>query len=170
MGPRGFSLIELMVTVSVLAILLALGLPSFQSSLQSNRVSTANNELVAAFALARSEAIRNTQGSGVCPSVSGTECDEDGQWSDGWIIWNDENSNGELDDDEEVVRIRQAIRRIDFSGDASPIAFDSRGRLLDGGDVQIDFQPNQCPEGRELKRSLSINASGQVKTSREACG
>lgn len=168
MRCRGFSLIELMVTIAVLAILLTIGLPSFQGSLQSNRVTTVNNELVAALSLSRSEAIRNTRGSGICPSKGGVECDGD-DWSDGWIVWADENGDGELDDDEEILRVRQASQKLDFSGHSNAVAFDSRGRLRATSAVEISLQPEGCSAGRELKRALRINAVGQVTTLREEC-
>lgn len=168
MRCRGFSLIELMVTIAVLAILVAIGFPSFHSSLQSNRVTTANNELVAALSLSRSEAIRNARGSGICPSKGGEECDGD-DWSDGWIVWADENGDGTLDNDEEVLRVRQASQRLAFGGHSSAVTFDSRGRLRTAGGVQITLQPDDCEEDRELKRALRVNAVGQVTTLREKC-
>ena len=59
---NGFTLVELMVTVAVLAILSTIAYPSFQSTIRSNRVATTTNELIASLALARSEAIKNTHG------------------------------------------------------------------------------------------------------------
>ncbi len=67
----GFTLVELMVTVAMLAILSAIAFPSFQSTLRSNRVATATNEMIAAIALARSEAVRNNRGSSICASSDG---------------------------------------------------------------------------------------------------
>lgn len=55
---NGFTLVELMVTVAVLAILSTIAYPSFQSTIRSNRVATTTNELIASLALARSEAIK----------------------------------------------------------------------------------------------------------------
>lgn len=57
----GFTLIELMVTLTVLAILLALAIPSFAQLLAANRVSTETSELIASLNLARSEAVRRGQ-------------------------------------------------------------------------------------------------------------
>jgi len=64
---RGFSLVELMVTIAVLAILLAIGIPSFASLIASNRLTSATNELVAALQTARTEAIRRNVRVTVCP-------------------------------------------------------------------------------------------------------
>src|SRR5690554_4349780 len=87
MRQRGFSLIELMVTVALLAILLAMGLPSFQGSLRSNRVATATNELIAAINLARIEAMRSPNGAALCASDDGSTCATGASWNDGWLVW-----------------------------------------------------------------------------------
>ena len=68
---KGFTLVELMVTVAVLAILSTIAYPSFKSSIRSNRVATGGNEALALIALARSEGVRNKQGGGVCGSSTG---------------------------------------------------------------------------------------------------
>ena len=126
----GFTLIELMVTISVLAILLALGLPSFQSSLRSNRVATATNEMIASISLARSEAIRSTRGGGVCASADGAACG--GTWSDGWLVWADANANGGLDAGETGLRYSRGDARLSASGPAAASACDARGRRRGG--------------------------------------
>lgn len=85
---RGFSLVELMVTIAVLAILLAIGIPSFASLIASNRLTSATNELVAALQTARTEALRRNARVTVCPAASGaTACS--GAWRDGWMAFVD---------------------------------------------------------------------------------
>lgn len=66
---RGFTLIELMVTVSVLAIILSIAVPSFQSIINGNRLTGAVNEAAAIVQSARMEALRRNQRVSVCPTV-----------------------------------------------------------------------------------------------------
>lgn len=75
-SPRqaGFTLLELMITVAVLAIVLAVGIPSFQGITNRNRLSAITNEVVAAMQLTRMEAIRRNQRVVMCPTTDGSTC------------------------------------------------------------------------------------------------
>ncbi len=84
----GFTLVELMVTIAVLAILLAIGIPAFASLIAANRLTSATNELVASLQTARTEAIRRNARVTVCPAAPGaTACS--GDWRDGWMAFVD---------------------------------------------------------------------------------
>ena len=54
----GFTLVELMITLAIAGILVAVGIPSFNSTISSNRLTSYANELVTALNLARSEAVK----------------------------------------------------------------------------------------------------------------
>lgn len=86
---RGMTLIELMVGITITGLLLAIGVPSFQSTIASSRLTSVNNELVSTLALARSEAIRRGTRVTVCKSTSGTSCITSGGWQQGWIVFVD---------------------------------------------------------------------------------
>lgn len=73
-GQAGFTLIELMVTIAVLAIVLAIAVPSFQGITNRNRLSAITNELVAAIQLTRAEAIRRNTRVTMCPTTDGSTC------------------------------------------------------------------------------------------------
>ena len=87
-GSRGFTLLELMITLTVAAILLGVGVPSFVDMVRSNRAATNINELSTAFAIARSEAIRRGANVRVCRSSDGATCGA--SWADGWIVFVDD--------------------------------------------------------------------------------
>lgn len=85
---RGFSLIELMVTILVAAILLAIAVPSFRDVIHRNEVSSASNELLASMSYARTEAITRGQLVSMCPSSDSASCTATGQAFDpGWIVY-----------------------------------------------------------------------------------
>ncbi len=81
----GFTLLELMVTVAVVAILAAVATPSLVSVVNSNRLATQANELVASLQIARSEAIRLNNTVTLCRSTDGASCAAAGPWTR-WIV------------------------------------------------------------------------------------
>jgi type IV fimbrial biogenesis protein FimT len=168
----GFTLVELMVTIAIVAILVAVAFPSFESSLRSSRLATASNELMASVSLARSEAIRNPGGAGLCTSVDGMACG--GDWNDGWIVWIDTTDNQLLDAGERVVRYVQSNDRlvlaaVSTSDDETQIHFDPRARVIDNDTYQIELKPDTCPADQELVRTLRVGATGQVHITRGNC-
>jgi type IV fimbrial biogenesis protein FimT len=86
----GFTLIELMVTVAILAVLLVLAVPSFSSTISRSRVASAASSLSVAFTTAKSEAVKRGRSVTVCKSanISAAQptCATSGDWSTGWII------------------------------------------------------------------------------------
>ena len=103
----GFTLIELVVTISVAAILMALAVPSFRSTIQNNRVTGQANEFVTSLTLARSEAIKRGRNATVCISSDGTSC-TGSNWAGGWLVWVDSNGDGVLGAGE-TVRVHEAL-------------------------------------------------------------
>ena len=159
----GFTLLELMVTIAIAAILLAIALPSFQGSLRSNRVATATNELLASLSLARSEAVRNTRGAGVCTSADGAACG--GDWNSGWLVWADTDGDGAVDAGETVVRFTQAKPMLTMTGSATTLAFDPRGRTI-GGQQTIGLRPS---DAATPARCVTISVTGQTRVAQAAC-
>jgi type IV fimbrial biogenesis protein FimT len=107
MRVQGVTLIELLATVSVAAILGALAAPSFKSLiLDSARTATVNNFFHALF-LARSEAIKRGQVVTVCKSADGTTCLTSGEWTQGWIVFvnKDRDERPVRDEGEPVLQV-----------------------------------------------------------------
>lgn len=86
--PRGFTLIELMVTLAILAILTMIALPSFRDSIHRSRVGAASNGLLASLNYARAEAITRGQVVTLCPSADAAACTSGGTaWQAGWMVY-----------------------------------------------------------------------------------
>lgn len=87
-GNRGFTLIELIITLTIIGIMVALAAPGMQSFSSSNRLTTQVNDLLADISLARSEAIKRNVASGVCvTAANGTSCVAAGNWANGWLAY-----------------------------------------------------------------------------------
>lgn len=98
----GFTLVELMVAMAVAAILLALSLPSFNSVINSNRLTGAASDLIVSLQAARADAIRYNRRTVLCLSTNANAaipaCAANGATNaTGWIVFKDANSNGAYD-------------------------------------------------------------------------
>ena len=82
----GFTLVELLITIVVVTILLAAGVPAFQSFIKNNRVTAQTNGLISAIQLARSEALKRGANSGVRQNDQ-ARCTGKDTWTDGWICF-----------------------------------------------------------------------------------
>ncbi len=148
----GFTLIELMVVITVMAALLAVGLPSFKDFITGQRVKTAAFSFVNAAVYARSEAIkRNTDVSMVANA---------GGWKTGWTIMVGANKLGE----QESVGDSVMIRSIDPKPTATQVTYQSSGRLLVAVD---DLQVSDDANGHA--RCISFDLSGLPKSRMGAC-
>jgi type IV fimbrial biogenesis protein FimT len=111
----GFTIIELMVTVSIVAILVSFAAPSFVSMVRRNTITTQTNSFITALNLARSEAIRRGSPVTICKSNNQATClaPADGSWSDGWIIFNNpadaDPDEPTVDGDEVVIKAGQPL-------------------------------------------------------------
>jgi prepilin-type N-terminal cleavage/methylation domain len=85
---RGFTLVELMVTLAVLAILTMVAVPNFRDTIRRSRVSAASNALLVDLHYARAEAINRGQLVSLCPSSNGSSCTAGGvAWEAGWLVY-----------------------------------------------------------------------------------
>ena len=90
----GFSLIELMIALVIIAILAAIATPSFNEMISNNRILSQAQDMTNGFKLARSEAIKRGSAVSVCPSTNGTACSGSNSLDAGWIIFIDSTGPG----------------------------------------------------------------------------
>lgn len=104
---------ELLLVLSVVVIVLAVGVPSLRSFVLDNRRAATVNELNTALNFARSEALKRVQNVAVCrvanAQASPPVCDTGTGWSNGWVVYFDPDNNNAITDDSEVLRRYSAI-------------------------------------------------------------
>ena len=105
----GFTLIELIVTVAVAAILLTVGIPSFQQMMRNNRAAAHMNEMISALNLARSEAAKRGVRVSLCPSTDQATCIDGTNWNNGWIVFTDTSANDSTVTVGTVLRVGEAL-------------------------------------------------------------
>lgn len=106
---RGFTLIELMVSIGILAILIAVAIPSFTSIMVNYRLTSIANTFVANAQLARSEAIKRNGRVTMCKSADGATCVLTGGWEQGWILFQDVDNNAVRGSAEDIIHTESAL-------------------------------------------------------------
>lgn len=171
---RGLTLVELVITVVIIGIVLAVGVPNFTSLVRSNAATSSANEFVAALNTARSEATLRNGGVTLCasdnPQSANPGCSGDsGGWANGWVAWADEDDDGTLDDDDEVIRVWEGLSNdlgLTESNGNAQVAFGSRG----GASADMDFTLE--PTGTcsaEASRTINVSLVGRVEVKRGTC-
>lgn len=157
---KGFTLIELMITLAVAAILLGLAAPSFNEIIKDSRLTTQINSLASSLNLARSESIKRSLTVTVCKSNNQTACV--GNWQDGWIVFEDINDNGTVDAGDTIIRTNSALtngntlvfpgkNRVTYKSDGFAIGYNSTFKLCDN-------------RGYTKAKGLVVSNSGRVRT------
>jgi len=163
---NGFSLVEVIATMAIAAIVLSVGIPSFQSYIQNNRQTIAINELATALQLARNSAISRRVRVTVCKSPDSSNCiagSSTGDWTQGWIIFTDADGNNTRDANEDILRVHGAIQgNVTISGGNNTndrIAFNPNGLLasLNGTITYCDSR------GNSHASALVISRTGRVR-------
>jgi len=164
----GFTLIELMIVIAIVAIFVVVGVPNFQNLIKDNRLSTQANSLVSSLQLARSEALKLRTPVSVCRSTNGTSCaGTQGPWDSGWLVFVDSGTTGTVDTGDTIIKtVGQLGAGNTLRGDAlvnhaisyQPTGLQNSGasnfRLCDGKDQDI-----------AKARQISISATGRVSSS-----
>lgn len=159
----GFTLVELIITLSVAALLLTIGIPSFQNMVKDKRMTSTLDQLLTDLELAKSEAMTRNQSVTICRHngeiASPTSCNNSADWKDGWVIFADSNSDTKVDADE-LIRARGALGADTDLGYSSPtIVFNARG-FVNSTAGTLELCDNR---GYSHGKKLIVSASGFVE-------
>jgi len=165
---RGFTLVELMLTVSLLAIGLTVAAPSFEAIINRNQLTSASNELLHDLLLTRSEALKRETRVTVCKkNADSTDCTTSGDWAQGRLVFVDDDADARVDSGERILAVNEgASGNLVIAGDqdvADYISYDSSGRsrLIDAGHPQQSGTVALSIGGE--KRCLVVSSSGRPR-------
>lgn len=172
---QGFTLIELMIAITVLSILFAVALPSYREFTRNNRVTAAQNDLVTAFTYARSEALRQSTPVTVCASADGDTCSGTSNWATGWIAFTDASGTAaQVNTPDDEVLQRWDGLNVDMKLEASEafVRYAASGMIADSPAVSsfpvtFDIHARDCA-GPKL-RHVEISPVGSLASTKQDC-
>lgn len=154
---KGFTLVELMITVAMMSIMLTVGLPSFQSIIVSSRLTSSTNAMVSALQLARFEALKQHK--------TVTIKKKEANWQGGWDVFVDANENGNMDDKEKLVSYDKINSTVLVTGNGTTydnyVSYDASGRINAIGNFLFKSQ-SEC-------RKIIIAATGRIRIETPSC-
>jgi type IV fimbrial biogenesis protein FimT len=170
----GFTMTELIVTMSIVAILLVIGIPSFRYVTTSNRISSEVNGLLGDLQYARSEAVKEGLPVTVCSSIDGQNCNGGAAWQGGWIVFLDSNGNQAVDPGETVMRVQPQFSSQDTlvpdNGTFSAITFNREGYAATNAAVIVTLELHDSTNTPQWTRCLAITPVGMLTTERVSVG
>jgi type IV fimbrial biogenesis protein FimT len=160
---KGFTIIEVLITIAVAAILLGVAVPSLQNFTANSQVSAASNSILAGLNLARSTAVTSGEEVVICPSADESTC-AGNQWSKGWIVFDNADGNGTLAEAEKIRVVSQS-GNLTGSEYENSIVFEQDGTTTLSGDIKIKVcfgdtdVTNQC-------REVTVTPFGVISSSK----
>ncbi len=159
----GFSLVELLICIAILAILLGLAIPGYSSFVQKNRANQVINQLSHAINLGRSTAIITQRMVTFCRSEDGLSCG--GNWQDGSILFTDQNADREINGDDQLIL---HIPMLELPGTLKWRSFQNRQYLQLTPLGFTNYQNGNftyCPENNDatLAQQIVISRTGRIR-------
>lgn len=170
----GVTLVELISTLSILGILLTMAIPGYSHWVQAGLLKSEAHLWITTLQTSRSEAINRSTRMALCPSFDRLQCNPLARWSDGWILFSDENSNWQRDGAEELFRAGPP-----FSKDVSVttgahlkdgMAYTAQGTPRGKGGLGNGTFRFCDPGGKTGSWEIVINNTGRIRSQRSSPG
>lgn len=171
---RGFTLLELLTATVLLGALLVTAPAAYGDWMSAQQLANHTRYLADTLHVARSEAIKHGYRVNVCKSRDGRQCDARAAWQSGWIMFVDENRDGEVEGEEQVIRREgHAPEGITITANhpvADYVSYTSLGhaRLLSGALQMGTFVV--CKRGQDaLKVVIANSGRARIDKTHERC-
>jgi len=175
---NGFTLVELLITIAVLAVVIAIGVPSLNRYAENNRSTAQVNLVSGTLSLARSEAIKRGVKVVVCSSNDTTNasptCSGSNAWQNGWIIFADSDDNGSYDASNQndallavnnglngglTMKVTANDSKKNSSSNTDQFTFLANGSLKQTGNNLYSWTVVICPNDNNSAHARAMNIS-----------
>ena len=168
--PRGFTLVEMLMALTVGGVLMSLTVPAMTGMLNTQKSTSAVNALFTSLNLARSEAIKRNARAVLCKTADGVSCTTHGGWEQGWIVFHDANNNAALDPGEQVLLQQGAVSAgIRLTGNlpvANYVSYSASGtaKLTSGAFQAGTFTLCPATASSADVRQIVLSGTGRART------
>jgi type IV fimbrial biogenesis protein FimT len=162
----GLTLVELLISVTVMAVVVAVALPSFQEATRNNLMRNTANDFATALNLARARAVETGLRARVCPTLNNSSCDSSGSYSDGYLVIVDADGDDAFEQPEIILAGAAMDSVVSLT---APSAFSQyiefRPTGATNGTGQFDF----CTSGYDqFSRLVNVTPNGRVTVIKQA--
>lgn len=170
----GFTAIELLIVITILAVLAALAGPSFGPMIERWRTNQAVNNITSTIYVARSEAIKRGGKVSVRKIANGTDgctfASTNQEWSCGWIIFVDTDEDGNLDAGEEILQSFQMPTSVNIMNNNSAVSFrfDRWGRANNINAASFAIVPRAGGVASPAATAVCFSSGGRVRVVKES--
>lgn len=156
---RGFTLIDLMITIAVLAIVLTAGVPALSGLVGAQRIASTSNLLVTDLNFARTRAISDYRPVALCPSSDGTTCTGGDRWEHGWIVFFQHEARWAPQTAADILRVSAPRAAVGISSTRPRTRF-----LPDGRAAGYPLTLTTCDPARpDRARDVIVSNTGRVR-------
>jgi type IV fimbrial biogenesis protein FimT len=162
-GNKGLTVIELLITIAVAAILLSVAVPSLQTFTANNQIFAAQASIVEGLNLARFTAVTSGEEVAICPSANESACSDD-NWDKGWIVFDNSDGN-EIPADAERLRVSTLTGGLSDSANGQMVVFESDGTTTLSSAVTITIC-HMDTDVTDQCRQVSVTPFGVISSSK----
>lgn len=168
---QGFTLIETMISLVIMAILLVIAAPLLIQTIQNNKMLTQTNTFVSALQLARSQAMSRQTYVVMCAAsdATQTQCGSNHDWSNGWIVFVDSDGNQSINQASDIIHVSDVMEPgTNVTSVSGHIVFTGIG-FVTSGHVSYTMVVPDCA-GNDAGRTVNLSASGRTDIATYSCG
>ena len=170
----GFTLFNLMLTLAILSILAMISMPNLKQMVAASRLASAANGFAGTLNMARSEAAKRGVRVTLCKSADGATCTLAGNWSQGWILFQDDDNSCIRTGGEPLIQASAAQAKFTITGSgtgANYISYIPTGMTKTASNAFLATTFKICDNayGGATGRQVVVSASGRARIATGSC-